>query len=105
MSLLTPYVRPLVVALVLLALPGCAAWKASGGPAAIECAGDKLATRAALVVPVVLEALKGEDWQSTLAELGKVVGIDVLGCALQHVHLSVPAVRVRTSKLLAGSRR
>ena len=95
--------RVLALLLVLSALPGCAAWQRAGGPAAIECAGEKLATRVALVVPVVLAALAHEDWEARLLALGKTAGLDVLGCAIQHVHLAAPAVRSRTSKLLVGA--
>ncbi len=97
-------VRALALVLVLACLPGCASWQRAGGPAAIECAGDKLASRVALVVPVVLAALAHEDWQAKLAEVGKVVGFDVLGCALQHVHLSAPALQSKTSAALKGAR-
>ena len=87
----------------LASAPGCAAWQAHGGPKAVECAGTKLATRVALVVPVVLAAIAHEDWESKLAEVGRTVGFDVLACALQHVHLSVPAAQAKTSKALKGA--
>ncbi len=96
--------RVLALLLVLACLPGCAAWQKAGGPKAIECAGDKLGTRVVLVVPVVMAALAHEDYEAKLAELGKTVGLDVLGCALQHVHLSAPPVRAKTSKLLGAAR-
>lgn len=95
-------VRAIALALALGCAPGCAAWKAHGGPQAIECAGDKLASRAALVVPVVLAALAHEDWEAKLAEVGQVVGLDVLACAVQHVHLSAPALQPKTSSALRG---
>lgn len=103
LRLLTSYVCPLIVAATLACSSGCAWYKAHGGPAAVDCAGDKLASRVALVVPVVLAALAHEDWEAKLAEVGRVVGLDVMACAVQHVHLSVPAVQGRTSKALRGA--
>ena len=86
--------------LLVLVLPGCAAWQKSGAPAAIECAGDKLATRVVLAVPLVLAVLddKASDDAAKWKQLAVVVGADVVSCALQYISIASPAHAAKAGK-------
>lgn len=90
--------RALALVLALACLPGCAAWQRSGAPAAVDCLEGKVASQAVLAIPLVLAVVQSGDWEAQLAKLAPKIGADVLACALQHVHLAVPAARPRTGK-------